>query len=464
MATQGSFDRLEEDFGGMSGGSQPTKITNREKMEILERYSVVFENDNVFTYSILPILLSKPYLLAKIELFYDRQFEEILRRKSLAAIDFPHIVHESMKSKFRESKNYFVQSLANVIYSAEKYANENEISLFLEFCLKKGENQKLMFYLFLRQHFKILTYTTFLSHYKTSSDPSKISISFDNANEIILVAFSHEKIAQEKLLEAVKSKFAKGSKIHYYDFMMACMNVRMIYADLPMLDKAIALYRVTNFSELTSAFAQKNLIEINQNQTGTVNAGLKASLGDGRVLSAMNETSGNNGSRDLNSSSRGDRGQLKGRAEQGLFINPKYKSFYEAVKAEIKPFSEKSVNQFMEKEKIDSASQGEQTAVVNQHVQKKLFYIVNSIFGEDRRRFLAILRTDVESEPGILDFWMDLQDLLKETNRMGIVNPNVASDFLGKITSYATVATQLKFLMNFRLGNIEQKFDTSLDV
>lgn len=460
MATQGSFDRLEEDFGGASGATQLGKITNREKMEILERYSVVFGSDNVFTYSILPILLSRPYLLAKMELFYDRQFEEILRRKSLAAIDFPHIVHESMKSKFRESKNYFVQSLANVIYSAEKYANENEISLFLEFCSKKGENQKLMFYLFLRQHFKILTYTTFLSHYKTSSDPSKITITFENANEIISVAFSHEKIAQEKLLESIKTRFSKGSKIHYYEFMMACMQVRMIYADLPMLDKAVALYRVTNFSELTSAFAQKNLIEINQNTTGTVNAGIKATVGDGRVLSAMNETSGNNGSRDLSSV----RAQAKGRAEQGLFINPKYKSFYEAVKAEIKPFSEKSVNQFMEKEKIDPATQGEQIAVVNQHVQKKLFYIVNSIFGEDRRRFLAILRTDVESEPGILDFWMDLQDLLKETNRMGIVNPNVASDFIGKITSYAAVAAQLKFLMNFRLGNIEQKFDTSLDL
>lgn len=454
------FTPIGDEFKNSTNQQLPgSRGANREKLDILERYALVFEEDNVFTYNILPILLSKPYLLSKMEMFYDRQFEDLLKKKALAAMDFPHVVHESMKSKFRESKNYFVQSLSNVVYSAEKYSQDPEVALFLEFCLKKGENQKLLFYLFLRQHFKILTYTTFLSHNKTSQDPSKIAVSFDNACDIVSVAFSHEKIAQEKLLAAIKATFSKTQKILYYEFMMACMNVRMIYGDLPMLEKAISLYRVTNFAELTNALGQKNLIDINTSK----DAGLSSS--PHKVGANPNDLSQLNQSRENPASSKGDRvSNSRPRSDWLSSVNPKSKQFFNVVRAEIKPTSEKIINGFIEKQGLDPLETAEQFQVVNQHVQKKLYFIVCAIFAEDRRRFLGVLRTEIESNPQILDFWMDLQDSVKETQRMGLINSNVAHEFLRRIYGHPAVSAQIGFLLSFRLKKTEDQFDCSLSL
>jgi hypothetical protein len=452
------FTPIGDDFKNSANPqASGTRGANREKLDILERYALVFEEDNVFTYNILPILLSKPYLLSKMEMFYDRQFEELLKKKSLTAMDFPHVVHESMKSKFRESKNYFVQSLSNVVYSAERYSQDGEVGLFLEFCLKRGENQKLLFYLFLRQHFKILTYTTFLSHYKTSQDPSKIAVSFDNACDIVTVAFSHEKIAQEKLLTAIRSAFTKTQKIQYYEFMMACMNVRMIYGDLPMLEKAISLYKVTNFAELTNALGQKNLIDINTSK----DAGLSPS--PNKVGAHPNDLSQLNQSRENATSSKGDRfSTSRPRSDWLSSVNPKSKQFFNVVRTEIKPTSERIINVFIEKQRLDPLDTSEQFQVVNQHIQKKLYFIVCAIFAEDRRRFLGVLRTDIETNPQVLDFWMDLQDSVKETQRMGLINANVAQDFLRRIYSNPSVTAQIVFLLNFRLKKTEEQFDCTL--
>lgn len=457
MANAKGFTPIGDEFHNTVPqiGSGP-RGANREKLEVLERYPLIFEEDNVFAFNVVPILLSKPYLLGKMEQFYDRQFEELLKKKSLAALDFPHVVHESMKSRFRESKNYFVQSLANVVYSAERWAGDNEVGLFLEFCGKKGENQKLLFYLFVRQHFKILTYTTFLSHFKTSADPSKISVTFDNAIDIISVAFSHEKIAQEKLLTALRGQFTKGQRIGYYEFMLACINVRMIYGDLPMLDKAVSLYKVTNFADLTNALGQKNLIDINTSKDTGASSPVK-------VGAAPADASHLNISQNNQEMSRGDKfSTSRPKSDWLTAVNPKSRQFFGVVRAEIKPTAERLINVFVEKQRLDPLETAEQFPIVSQHVQKKLYFLVCAIFAEDRRRFLGVLRTDIETNPQVLDFWMDLQDSVKETQRMGLINPGVAQEFLKRIAGHPSVAAQINFLLNFRLKRTEEQFDCTL--
>lgn len=460
-----------------------SRLANKEKVEVLEKYALVYGEENVLQYNILPILLSKPYLLSKMETFYDRQFEEILKKKSFIALDFPKIVHDSMKSKFKESRNYFVQSLSNIIYSSDKYSDENEVTLFLEFCQKKGENQKLMFYLFLRQHFKILTYTTFLSHNKTSSDPSKISITLENAFDIITVAFSHEKTASTKFYEEVKNKFQKSQKIYYYEFMMVCMKVRFVYSDLPMLEKALALYKVTNFMDLANVFAQKpgsqtkdqlpkeqktNLINIESKviraPTITVNNTQNITVGTTPVneISFLQQTANN---ARIGTSFMEEKSVDVSRSKiDQVKINPVNRGFYETVKNELKPFADRLIANYSEKMHSKQKDSALVSANLSLQIQKKYYFLINTIFGEDRKKFFGLLRTDLGSDDKMLDFWMDLQDLLKETQRMGLTNSKIASEFLFKLFNYAIINQQTMFLLSFRLQANDELFDIELNV
>ena len=436
------------------------RTANKEKMEILEKYQAIFGDDNVFQYNILPILLSRPYLQIKIELFCDKQFEEILKKKSFAALDFPRIVHESMKSKFRETKSYFVQSLSNIVYSAEKYADNNEFSLFLEFCQKKGENQKLLFYLFLRQHFKILTYTSFLAHNKTAQDPSKITISLESALDIISVAFSHERTALGKLLDAFKTKYQKQTQISYYEFMMTCMGARFIYNDLPMLEKAVALYKVTNFNDLNNVFTQKNGNNPREGQE-LMDSGVYQ-----RTLMSMppNESFGNVPPR--RSIASDDRGLETSRLRtNSVFrVDPVNRQFFENVKNEIKSFSDRLVEAHVDKLGLKMDMSGEQAVSASLQLQKKLYFVVKAVFGEDRKKFLGVLRSSIESGDHVLDFWMDLQDLLREIQRMGLINPKIAQDFLSRLCVFPVLKDHISFLMEFRFQRMEDVLDVELKI
>lgn len=220
-----------------------TTLTERRK-RIIKKYKKVFKNTNADTLTFSPGLITRVDLMKIIEEIYEKQVQTLLKTKTRYSLDLAKITRMTLKKKF-QNNNKFVQKLVSLIYSAEKYKEVAELNIFLKFLLSKKMNLKYLFYLFLRQHFKIITNTNFMAMREAKNNPLTLSLSHLEGKEILQKGFYDDEVNLEILLKIYKKTFKRKKKINFYEFLTGmCVEEGINYNDLDIMSSLLALYTI----------------------------------------------------------------------------------------------------------------------------------------------------------------------------------------------------------------------------
>lgn len=460
----------QTDFGSSLGGEgeakketkrkkSPIRNMPQNKLNILLKYSVVFKEIKIDKIKSAPILIPKHILLNKIEQCYDKQFELLMKVKSKQVLNLPNIVYKVTKAQSNNNLNFFIQSLSNLVYSADKYADSPEIMWFLKFIDAPPQNLQYLFWLYIRQHFKIITYTNFIASNKGSKGHDKLLMKYQTAENILAQAFYSDGLAHGKLLKALQAKFNRKEKVNYYLFMVECCSVNLNYRDIAMMEQLIALYTIKHRDELGGS-----QMEIDQIQLGD----------DGEAWEQSGMMAGEQG--EFNQQSRLDEieanAEAQGGGQQQVTVNladldvheqlllknnirrdKKDKALQALIKNELRNYVNKLITNFIKKNDIALENIGRSMQIASKQLYNKLFYLCTVLFVNEREKFFKLLRKDIQSDEDTLDFWNQLNDHYDSLKNLNVDNPSIAKDFLTRIFENETVSREILFYLNFHFKN-----------
>ena len=462
----------------------PLKSINEQKLEILKQYEVVFKGIDVNTITTAPIMWPKPVLMSRIEQCYDKQFERLMQMKSKQALNLPDVINKTFKMSSSKNLTFFRQSLCNLIYSADKYSDLPEAELFLRFVLAKPPNLQFLFYLYLRQHFKIITYTNFHNAKQTDQDPSKVSTTFKIAESIIKQAFYSDAVAYKKLVKALSDNFNKKERVGYYDFLTTMCAVDLNYRDLEMMEHLIALYTIKSREELGGKSSTQQIEDGAENvfnmhdeedddflgksgmeytEDGSlIKADFKADIEQNNIESFNEKTAFTkqnkvavkntaNTQKNVNYANLDLHEQLV--AKRNIQRDKRDRTLQNLIKAELKTYVNKLVANFVKSNHISIEDLNYRTQSANKQVHNKLFYIITSIFINDRSKFFGLMRKDMEKDEDTLQFWDSLQNEYDGLKDLDSSSPAIAKDFLNKLFENEIIAEEIMFFLNFHFRN-----------
>ena len=248
--TGGLEDFNEKKHGVPWEKGRKFKYMNKDKKFILGKYPNVFTNMRISNIKSAPILIPHSVLMKKIEEIYNELTQRLLRSKRKSVLDICTVTKEVTEKAMKSNPTYLIQSLINLIYSADKHGEHGEVAQFLKFLMMPNGDYSLLYYLYIRQNFKIITHESFLNNKVTGKDPVKMDMSYTTALEIADHAFYYNPKARETLRNVIKSKVKPKKRLRYYDFLTAAMEAELSYEDLEMLHRLIILYRVKTNEEI----------------------------------------------------------------------------------------------------------------------------------------------------------------------------------------------------------------------
>lgn len=491
-----SFNMNEETYNPADLQKEATrpkvqlKSVNEQKLEILKKYEIIFSGINIDTMTIAPTLLAKSVFFSRLEQCYDKQFEHLMKVKSKQVLDLPKTIHKTFKQGSSSNLNFLTQSLGNLMYSADKYAETPEVELFLRFVLAKPPSLQYLFYLYVRQHFKIITYTNFISHKKTEQDPSKVCTTYKIAESILKQAFYSDNIAHKKLTKALADNFNKKDQIYYYDFLSKMCAVDLNYRDLEMMEHLIALYTIKSREELRGKsttqqqedgnenvfnmyddedddFISKSGMEYTENG-GLVKTELKTEI---ETIHVHTERVVQN-AMDRSINSKSPRVMVKNAGPPQNVINladldiheqlvikknlqrdKKDKTLQNLIKSELKSYVNKLIINFIKQNQISIDDLGDRSQNANKQIYNKLFYLITSIFINDRAKFFRLMRKDLDNDEDTLQFWNSLHNAYDSLKDLETSSPSIAKDFLNRLFENAIISEEIMFFLNFYFKN-----------
>jgi hypothetical protein len=263
------------------------KYMNKTKKLILGKYPKVFSNLRLSDVKSAPILIPRSLLMKKIEEIYNELTQRLLRSKKRSVLDISQVTRDETEKAMKSNPTYLIQSLINLIYSADKHGDNPETAQYLKFLLMPTGDYDLLYYLYIRQNFKIITHNSFLNNKVTGKDPTKMDMSYTEALEIADHAFYYNPKAREALRRIVKSKVKPKQRIRYYDFMVAIMEADVAKEELEILVRLLDLYRVKGNTEIVDEYTltmdlRKAREEKNKAMGYTPVGGNGGGVGDGR--------------------------------------------------------------------------------------------------------------------------------------------------------------------------------------
>ena len=241
---------------------------NPTKKFTLEKYPKAFSGLKISEVKGAPILIPRPKLMNKIEEIYNIQVQKLLRSKTLNVLNIPQVTRDYVNDSVNNNPNQAIQSLVDLIYSADKHGDHPETAQYLKFMVGPENSLDVLFYLYVRQNYKIITHESFLNNKVTPRDPTTMEISYSTAVDIIDQGFYFDKKSRSQLKDAVKGAVKPKQKIKYYDFMMICMNAGVGVSDLNLLHFLIMLYQVKGQDTIDEATLTRNLREKIQKKRG----------------------------------------------------------------------------------------------------------------------------------------------------------------------------------------------------
>ena len=201
----------------------------KTRLDVLANYQPCFPLVDLSKILFTPVLISRSVLMRKIEFFYNKQFDALNRIKTPTALQLSKVIYDFLVSKYKDTPNYYLQSLVNLLYSIDRNHEIPEIDLFQQFLGSKPGNLTMLFYLYIRQVFKIVTSTFFLNHKVDEADPTKIRIPKEQAFTIVEQALYGNDHYHELAVQALEVRLARKSSIGYYNFMVFMTNLKIDY-------------------------------------------------------------------------------------------------------------------------------------------------------------------------------------------------------------------------------------------
>ena len=437
----------------------PTSPVRSKKQSVLAKYPRVFQGIDIETLLISPILLSKSALCSRIEVFYDQQVETLLRQKHLGGFDLPRMIRESIAEKFKDNPNYGIQALCNIVYSAEKHGDAPEVALFLNFLISET-SLDFLFYLFMRQQFKVLTITQFLSCKKADRDFAKIRVNLSFAEDIVKTTFHYDQVAVMKLLRHLRGAFTPTHQIAYYEFLVEVMRVPLSYRDMALLEHLLALYSVKPSDEGSKGASQPlSPSKLSQPITPRTNSKALAHKANFNSFTpvGVNEEDPfdtlNAGNGDASPTSR--KLTLE-RLKDRMALPSKKSSASEtelasAVFEACKSLAFKIVNDFVKRNELRGEIQKE-IEFCQQQLAKKLVFMASPLLRIDRARFFLVMRSEVVQDEKLLAFWEETSNKLEEIRSFPSKNGFLVKDLVRDLAEYPTVAENFEFLLNMTFG------------
>lgn len=458
----GSVNSADAEVKTKKTQSEPIKNMNDAKLQILKKYESVFGEINLDNIKTAPILMARHILLNKIEQFYDKQFEKLMKTKSMQVLDLPKIVYKVTKKNSNSKLNFFIQSLVNIIYSADKHANYPQIKWFLKFIDAPPKDNKYLFYIYLRQHFKIITYTNFIPSNKVEESYENLSLSYSRAEDVISQAFYSDLLTGRKLLKNMAEKHKnKKKKINYYAFITEACEMPIQTPNTVMMEQLIALYIIKQKEDL-QAESQRLIDEAQQNEEFEliqppteveVNQIEPARLVQSEVVQE------NEDQRKQSVPQQPVTKYVELDIHESLVLrdnirrDKKDKLIQKMIKGEIKNYMNKLITNFIKKNEIALENIGWSMQVAGKQLYKKMLYICTVLFLNDREKFFKLLRKDITNDEETLDFWNELQDHYDSIKDLNSTNISLAKDFLTRILSNETISKEILFFLNFHFKN-----------
>lgn len=439
-----------------------------EKMEVLKRYSLVFGDIDVTTTNLVPILSSKKETYLNMEKFLDKQHETILKKKNINALNLPEVIKNLIKEQLNINRQHYIQSISDTMYSSEKYSKSSpEFVHFLKFNQSGFNPNQLLFYIYLRQYFKILTNTSFVVCKNTNQDPSTIQLSYLKAQDIIKIGFSIDKTTVAVLLADIKTLFGNKKEVRYYDFLNTCLNSKIGYKDLPLLEHLIALYTIDTQNEFqkntnrkvlkTKVLQKKDPIEV-----------LEQVEENKRMIQEINNTQRTQKVENIQMSidSTPDdfiliaRKPTRVKEEKTDFKKTKYikvakqklERLYYSLKDETNPF----VHNLLSGAHISPSFEGQNLAnttnIILLLIENKLSYLIDAIFQENFKRFSRLLRDELSLNVSIHDFWGKFQDDIKKEEFSENFTDEDVVQLLNQLYNFNVINSHIRFLLEYRFN------------
>lgn len=223
---------------------------NATKRFTLEKYQKVFSGLRISDIKGAPIMIPRPRLMAKVEEIYNDIVQDLLRKKNPRVLNLPKATREYVKRQNVKNPNYFIQSLADLIYSADKHGDHPETAQFLKFLTGPVGDRKLLYYLYCRQIYKLEMVQSFLNNKGTFRDPTKLDMRYTDAVEIVDDGFYFDKVGRNNLRAAVKAAVKPKQRITYYRLMMTLVGAGWENSKIDLISYLVALYRVKPKQEI----------------------------------------------------------------------------------------------------------------------------------------------------------------------------------------------------------------------
>ena len=491
------------------------------KKDVLEKYPKVFQEIQISEVKGAPILNSRAEVVKKIEEIYNDQFQRLLKQKSLRGLDLPRCVYNYFKKNFKTSRNYFVQALANFMYSCDKYGDHEEVSQFLKFVQGPQKDLQLVYYIYLRQNFKILTYNSFFNHKKTAMNPLLIDISYTKSMEILEQAFYYDELVMNDLKKHIRTKVQPKKRIKYYDFLLGLLEPDVGYRDLELMNYLIALYNIKNpdllMDEATltkmmlgegdeydddeeedelegiDEMPEDGDLDAELDRGATFGAtggstGLKGTLGKKKKKKNKNNADGGaNWLNDAGEDMDGGVSEKKmvgghgvaGFEDDSLYLEDgrviaKYKNKIKAeevelqkdVKNVLKKVVQEYINKFKKNNKCEEMNRIREKQIYDR-VYKKIFNLTALIFYGDRKNYFDILRVPGTNKKAG-DLWSNMSKQYVYLKGLDSFSFQVAKDFLNTWLESPLINKNIEFFLHYEYGCpnklIEQAYDISVVV
>lgn len=481
LKTDDFFTSSLEGLRMQSGEQTPT--SSSEKIEALKRYPLVFKEIDVTLTNILPILMHRKEAHLLMERIYDRQHELLLKRKSVDAINIPVVIRTMVSEQNNQTRQHFIQTVSNLLYSGEKYsAKHPEFLFFLRFCQANFDPYKVLYYLFIRQHFKVITYTNFIAHKKSGIDPDQILLSKEHAGEIVRTAFSHDTVTQTLLKDEVSRIYKEKPKATYYDFMRRMNGVKLNYKDLQILDKLLALYSVDYEEQLRKHFEQKSkspkvrggrggdgAFEKPQRDSidkivfgskdgidNIVRSPVRAET-DPLDIQEADATKNAVSTVDSRPPEIKERPKVQAAPKKKLLVaRAELENFYFAVRSQITP----AINNLLVSAPVSKSFNvnqiQENSSAIGVLIDNKLGSLVDAIFSEDPKKFSRLLRDEHNLNAEIGKFWDHIQTAIHKEGIDENFTDDDAAAVLKDLLAVQVVADHVKFLIGYRFKSSQE--------
>ena len=196
------------------------RIVQPKKIQILTKFQACFPSIDFEAIFFHPLYLQRPIFYQKMELYYNRLFEIILRTKNFTEYTTSRIMLIVFKEELKQNFNSAHQNLLNFLYTSDKNFEFSEVAIFIQFLFEKRCSPALLFYLYTRQVIKIVTCQFFLFHKPNDLNPKNFKLKKEEVFKILYTIFSFDPSLALKSKQHFFKRTKPDNEVVFYDFVV----------------------------------------------------------------------------------------------------------------------------------------------------------------------------------------------------------------------------------------------------